>query len=394
MDNVPKGLPAEIKVKAGYKKTEAGLIPNDWDVKKLDDLVHFNNGKAHEQYIIANGNYIVVNSKFISTEGEVCKTSSKNLSPLFDGEITMVMSDIPNGKALAKCFFIRTNNRYTLNQRICSFKSKSADSEYLFYKLNRNKYFLDFDSGVGQTNLRRSDILNCPVVIPKEKSEQSAIATTLSDIDSLIASLEKLIEKKKLIKQGVMQELLTGKRRLKGFSGEWRKVKLKDVLSYEQPTKYIVKSSKYQTKGKYPVLTAGKTFILGYTNEIDGIFTEIPVIIFDDFTTASKYVDFCFKVKSSAMKMLKPRSKNIDLRFIYEKMQLIDFVLGDHKRYWISEYSEIEVDIPEYNEQIAIANILSDLDLEIEKLKTKHSKLKVIKDGAMQQLLTGKIRIN
>mgnify|MGYP006425519059 FL=1 len=114
----------------GYKQTETGVIPVDWDVKKLDDLVHFNNGKAHEQFITQNGNYIVINSKFISTEGAIFKTSGKNLSPLSDGEITMVMSDIPNGKALAKCFFIRKNDKYTLNQRICSFKSKSADSEY------------------------------------------------------------------------------------------------------------------------------------------------------------------------------------------------------------------------------------------------------------------------
>jgi len=380
-------------IPAGYKQTEIGVIPEDWDIEKLEDLVHFNNGKAHEQFIAENGNYIVVNSKFISTEGEVFKSSSKNLSPLSPGEITMVMSDIPNGRALAKCFYIDQKRKYTLNQRICSFKSKGSDGKYLFYILNRNKYFLDFDSGVGQTNLRRSDVLNCPVVMPTSKPEQTAIATALSDTDELIEKLEKLIAKKKAIKQGTMQKLLTGQRRLPGFSGEWEEKKLGDLLAYEQPTRYIVKSSKYNDKNNLPVLTAGKSFILGYTNEDFDVFDSLPVVIFDDFTTASKYVDFRFKVKSSAMKLLKPRIKGANLRFIFEKMQLIDFKLADHKRYWISEYQNIEIQVPNNAEQNAISEVLSDMDYEIEKLEKKLSKLRRIKTGMMQQLLTGKIRI-
>ena len=94
---------ATQKIPAGYKQTDIGVIPADWDVKRLGDIVRFNNGKAHERFIDDKGNYIVVNSKFISTEGEVFKTSDKNLSPLFIGDVAMVMSDIPNGKALAKC---------------------------------------------------------------------------------------------------------------------------------------------------------------------------------------------------------------------------------------------------------------------------------------------------
>ena len=227
-------ITATQKIAAGYKQTEIGVIPEDWDIKRLGEITHFNNGKAHEQFIDDKGNYVVVNSKFISTEGEVFKTSGENLCPLFAGEIVMVMSDIPNGKALAKCFFIRENGKYTLNQRICSFKSKGADSLYLFYKLNRNKYFLDFDSGVGQTNLKKGEVLDCPVALPSDKTEQLSIAVALSDIDTLIKKLEKLIEKKKNIKQGVMQELLTGKRRLPGFSSDWDIVKLKDAAIFRR----------------------------------------------------------------------------------------------------------------------------------------------------------------
>jgi type I restriction enzyme S subunit len=142
-----------------------------------------------------------------------------------------------------------------------------------------------------------------------------------------------------------------------------------------------------------PVLTAGKSFILGYTNEEHNIFRNLPVIIFDDFTTASQFVDFPFKVKSSAMKILKPVDKYTDLRFVFCEMQLINFKLGDHKRYWISEYQNLKIDIPNTVEQSAIAAVLSDMDAEIDKFEVELSKYKNIKQGMMQNLLTGKIRL-
>jgi type I restriction enzyme, S subunit len=132
---------------------------------------------------------------------------------------------------------------------------------------------------------------------------------------------------------------------------------------------------------------------LGYTNEDYGIYIDIPVIIFDDFTTESKYVTFPFKVKSSAMKILKSKDINVNLRFIYEKMQTIDFLLRDHKRYWISEYQNMKMNIPGFEEQTAIANIISDMDTEIEKMEQKKDKYIILKQGIMQQLLTGKIRL-
>jgi type I restriction enzyme S subunit len=167
-----------------------------------------------------------------------------------------------------------------------------------------------------------------------------------------------------------------------------------DLLDYEQPTKYLVSDTKYNDNNDTPVLTAGKTFILGYTNEENGIFSSnLPVIIFDDFTTAKKYVTFPFKAKSSAMKILKPKSDTVNLRFVFEKMQLIVFPLGDHKRYWISEYQNIEIEVPAPEEQTAIAQVLSDMDAEIEELEQKLDKYKMIKQGMMQELLTGRTRL-
>lgn len=127
----------------------------------------------------------------------------------------------------------------------------------------------------------------------------------------------------------------------------WDMVKLGDLLDYEQPTNYIVESVEYNDNYKTPVLTAGQSFILGYTNEKNDIFSNLPVIIFDDFTTSTKFVDFPFKVKSSAMKILKLHDANTaNIKYIYYVMQNIQFDSSTHKRYWISEYANIEIPLP------------------------------------------------
>ncbi|MCD8444991.1 restriction endonuclease subunit S [Tenacibaculum finnmarkense] len=142
----------------------------------------------------------------------------------------------------------------------------------------------------------------------------------------------------------------------------WEKTKLDDVLKYEQPTKYIVKCDRYNDKFKTPVLTAGKTFLLGYTDEKEGIFNNLPVIIFDDFTTAFKYVDFPFKVKSSAMKILKNDEKVSDIRFLFYLMHVIKINNDQHKRYWISKYSQLKIPLPSLEIQKKIASILEQAD--------------------------------
>ncbi len=185
-----------------------------WVIKKLGEIAHFYNGKAHEQFIDAYGEFTVINSKFVSTSGNVSKNSTLNLSPLKKGDITMVMSDIPNGKALAKCFIVPIDNKYALNQRICAIRAETVDNDFLYLILNRNEYYLAFDSGTGQTNLKKNDVLQCPIPLPKTIYEQTQIANILFDMDAEIAQLEQKLDKYKLLKQGLMQELLTGRIRL------------------------------------------------------------------------------------------------------------------------------------------------------------------------------------
>ncbi len=197
-----------------FKDTEIGEIPVEWKLEQLRDVADFINGKAHERDITEYGHYVVINSKFISTNGEVAKRSDKNLIPLSIGDIAMVMSDVPNGKAIAKCFYVLENNKYTLNQRICSLRAKNIYSRFLYYVVNRNQYFLKHDDGVGQTNLRKDEVLNCPVQVPPIK-EQKKIVRIIEAVDEKILINKKLKEKLTQLKKGLMQDLLSGMKRVK-----------------------------------------------------------------------------------------------------------------------------------------------------------------------------------
>ncbi|KHJ74259.1 hypothetical protein QR64_02500 [Rhodococcus sp. Chr-9] len=243
-----------------------------------------------------------------------------------------------------------------------------------------------------QPKLALGRIKQFEIPIPKARAEQKRIAQVFRDADDLIATLERLIAKKHAIKQGMMQQLLTGRTRLPGFTAPWQPARLGELLAYEQPGRYLVSNADYTDTGT-PVLTAGKTFLLGRTPERHGIFTNVPVIIFDDFTTASKYVDFPFKAKSSAMKMLSARP-GVSLRYVFERMQLIDFAAVDHKRRWIAEFSKIEILTPCEDEQVAIAGVLEDAETEIAFLARRLEKTRAIKTGMMQQLLTGRTRLS
>lgn len=142
--------------------------------------------------------------------------------------------------------------------------------------------------------------------------------------------------------------------------------KLENLTNFEQPTKYIVKSTKYNEEYAIPVLTAGQSFILGYTNEQNGIYNaskEKPVIIFDDFTGAFKWVDFPFKVKSSAIKIITAKNNKTTIRYLYHMMGFLKFYSNEHKRLWISAYSQFKVAVPPLEVQCKIVHILDDFTL-------------------------------
>jgi type I restriction enzyme, S subunit len=227
-----------MEVKPGFKETEAGVIPEDWDCKKLGNLVGYKNGIAHEQSITDYGRYVVVNSKFISTDGAVRKYSNDRFRSAVRGDVLIVMSDVPNGRAIARCFFVDSDNSYTVNQRICVLHPRHIDGKLLFYKLDRNPFYLAFDDGAKQTNLRKTDVLSCPLGVPQSDSEQHAIAEALSDMDTLVGGLDRLIAKKRDLKQAAMQQLLTGKTRLPGFHGEWELKTVREIAASQRENNF------------------------------------------------------------------------------------------------------------------------------------------------------------
>ncbi|NJM09785.1 MAG: restriction endonuclease subunit S [Bdellovibrionaceae bacterium] len=160
----------------------------EWVIKPLEQVATYENGKAHENNISELGQYVVVNSKFISTEGAVRKYSNEAFCSANTGDILMVLSDVPNGRAIAKCYFVNSDNTYTVNQRICKLAPERTNGRFLFYIFDRNPFFLAFDDGVKQTNLRKEDVLNCPLCLPSSLEEQAEIATCLTTLDDLIAA--------------------------------------------------------------------------------------------------------------------------------------------------------------------------------------------------------------
>lgn len=176
---------------------------------------------------------------------------------------------------------------------------------------------------------------------------------------------------------------------------KWREYELGELLAYEQPTPYIVESTEYNDQYPTPVLTAGKSFILGYTNEKHGIFTEAPVIIFDDFTTSSQYVTFPFKVKSSAMKILKPNTELVLPKYVFYRMQIIQFDASTHKRYWIQQYSKIKVSVPLLEEQARIVarieELFSELDAGAETLQKIKQQLAVYRQAVLSGAFSGEL---
>ena len=173
------------------------------------------------------------------------------------------------------------------------------------------------------------------------------------------------------------------------MKNKWTSYELGQLLIYEQPTTYIVQSTDYSDNYDIPVLTAGKSFILGHTNETDGVFDRLPVIIFDDFTTATQYVNFRFKVKSSAMKILNINTELVLPKYIFYRMQIIHFDHSTHKRYWIQEYSKLKVAIPPIAEQQLIVNrieeLFSELDSAVETLQKTKQQLEVYRQAVLKE---------
>ena len=226
--------------------------------------------------------------------------------------------------------------------------------------------------------------------------EQTHLGLFFRRLDSQIAESRAVLEKSRQLKKVMLTKMFPAngekipKIRFKGFDGEWKLKKLGSLLNYEQPTKYIVNSTDYDDGFETPVLTAGQSFILGYTNEIEGIkeaTPENPIIIFDDFTTSSHYVSFPFKIKSSAMKLLSVSNTDLNPVFVFNALKNIKYTPTSHERHWISTFSKFDVMLPEKNEQTAIGLFFRQLDETIALQSAEVEKLNQLKKGLLAAML-------
>lgn len=397
------------------KQTEIGLLPEDWEVVQLKQIANFQNGLAHENIESEFGEYVVINSKFISQDGRVYRKVTKQLLPLVKDDLCIVMSDIPNGKALGKCYLIEQDGKYTLNQRIGRIAPLKDNSKYLFYALNRNNYFLSFDSGSGQTNLRKEEILVCQIPLPP-LPEQEAIAEALSDADAWIESLEQLIAKKRLIKQGAMQELLApkedweektifevaDKKRDLFNDGDW----IEAVHIKEEGIRLIqtgnIGVGRFLNKNNKKYISE-KSFVELKCKEI----VEGDLLICRLAEPAGRVCIFpktedLKSVTSVDVTIYRPDENVFDRRILLYLLstdewfkQVLEQVGGTtHKRISRGNLGNIKIKIPKsLTEQTRIATILSDMDAELEALEAQLRKARQVKQGMMQELLTGRVRL-
>ena len=184
---------------------------DDWEQRKLMEVAEYRNGKAHENEIDDDGEYIVVNSKFVSTNGEIRKFSYAQNEPLYENEIAFVLSDVPNGRAIARTFLVDKSGKYTLNQRIAGITPhEDTDPYYLYIKMNRNEYFLKFDDGNKQTNLSIKDVLNYEDMYPSYK-EQQKIGSYFQQLDHLITLHQRKCDELKEFKKYMLQNMFPQK---------------------------------------------------------------------------------------------------------------------------------------------------------------------------------------
>lgn len=240
------------------------------------------------------------------------------------------------------------------------------------------------------TNINAENIKSVEIKLPCLK-EQIAIGNFHDLIDKVINLNEEKYDSMLEYKKAMLQKMFpkdgeaVPEIRFPGFEGEWEEHELSEMFNYEQPTKYIVKNDNYEGCTKYPVLTANKGFILGYTNEIDGVYDKGDVIIFDDFTCDHKFVNFSFKVKSSAIKFLTSK-ENFDLWFLSELLGVINQQPLSHQRHWLSVMQPLMVFVPVLEEQQKIGSFFKALNEQIDLQKQKIELIKEYKKGLLQQM--------
>ena len=262
------------------------------------------------------------------------------------------------------------------------FRAKEGHSPSFLYAVLIQDSFFDYVmQGAKGSKMPRGDkeqMLKYTFSIPTME-EQNKISHILHLLDDRISTQNKIIDKLQSLIKGIRNEVFGKLRKSVGFNAM-----IGDVLSYEQPQSYIVEDTEYTKEGT-PVLTANKAFVLGYTSEKEGIYGKGDCIIFDDFTLDCKYVDFPFKVKSSAIKILTAKNKEL-LRYTFEFLKFLDLSTDEHKRHYIAETQNQEFILPTMQIVRTIANVFSALSLRMEAVVKQRNMFESQKQYLLRQM--------
>lgn len=363
----------------GYKKTDVGIIPEDWNCAEIGQYLKIRHGRSQHDVEDNNGKYPIM-----ATGGLIGYANAF----LYDKPSVLIgrkgTIDVPQYIDIPF---------WTIDTLFFSEISKQADAKYVYYLFQTiDWYMYNEASGVPSLNAKIIEQIKKPI---PPLPEQIIIANTISDIDLLISSIEKLIKKKNNIKQGAMQELLTGKTRLDGFSGEWKKktiYEFADISTGNKNTQDMV------SDGVYPFFVRSQN--IEYINSYS--FDGEAVLTAGDGVGVGKvfhYINGKFDFHQRVYKI--SNFKGVNGRFFYEYFKN-NFLLEVMKYTAKSSVDSVRMEMiagmlipvpPTIEEQRAIAQILSDMDKEIEKINAKLTKYKEIKQGMMQELLTGKRRL-
>ena len=371
-------------------------VPESWEWCTIDDIAESNIGLTYKPSDISNDGVPVYRSNNIQNRSicldDVVRVDTQILEKQYLHESDLLICARNGSRNLVgKCALIPSLSEPTTFgafMAVC----RSSYNKWIFLLLNSDYFdaYLDDSNSTAINQVTQKMLLAFQMPFPPA-NEQDRIYNEVCKWFSVIDSLE--IEERDLnlsiekAKFKILELAIHGKlvpqdpndepaiellKRInpsfvpcdnghyENIPEGWTVCTLEEIIDYEQPQAYIVQSTDYKSQYKIPVLTAGKSFIIGYTNETEGVFTDLPVIIFDDFTTDSKFVDFPFKVKSSAMKILHVKD-GINIQYVCQFMSITRLIGDTHKRYWISEYSKLPIPIPPSAEQSRIINKINEL---------------------------------
>lgn len=376
------------------KQTEVGLIPDDWEVKEIKDFADVTTGDKNTQDAEENGKYpFYVRSPIVE---RINKFS-------YDTEGVITAGD---GVGTGKVFHY-AKGKFGLHQRAyLIYNFKNTDPKYFYYNFSKNFYerVHSMTAKSSVDSVRREMITKMQIPIPPTLAEQQRIAKALSDVDALISTTEKLIQKKKNIKQGTMQNLLTGKKRLPGFGSQTKPPTYKQTELGPIPEDWEVKTLGEMLKighGKdYKNLKSGNVPVYGtggYMTSVNDFLYEGETVCIGRKGTIDKPQYHSGKIWTVDTLFYTYDFKSLNPKYLFYKFCLIDWLSMNEASgvpsLTAKNIEDIQITIPTEEEQTAIAKVLSSMDKEIETLNTKLEKYRNLKTAMMQQLLTGKIRL-